>query len=80
FNARSGPALAQLVNEHGVQLRQFPDDVLKLFRELSRQIVDEKARGDPMFRKVLDSFTRFERDIAPWTRIADQAFVNARSL
>jgi TRAP-type mannitol/chloroaromatic compound transport system substrate-binding protein len=80
FNARSPAALAALVNEHKVQLRAFPDEVLKLLRDLSREVVAEKAAKDPLFAKVLASFEKFEREVIPWTRIGDQAFVNARAL
>jgi TRAP-type mannitol/chloroaromatic compound transport system substrate-binding protein len=80
FNARSPEALEQLVTVHKVQLRQFPDDVLRLLRDLSRQVVEEKAAADAAFRRVYDSFRKFERAVASWTRVADQAFLRARSL
>lgn len=80
FNARSIDALDQLVNVHKVQLRAFPSDVLKLLRELSQQILQEKAASEPLFRKVYESFSKFERGVANWTRIGDQAIVNARTL
>jgi TRAP-type mannitol/chloroaromatic compound transport system substrate-binding protein len=80
FNARSFEALDQLVNVHKVQLRAFPADVLRLLRDLSRQVVAEKAAADPLFRKVFDSFSKFEKGVAGWTRIADQAIVETRGL
>jgi TRAP-type mannitol/chloroaromatic compound transport system substrate-binding protein len=80
FNARSFEALDQLVNVHKVQLRAFPPDVLRLLRDLSRQVVAEKAGSDPLFRKVFESFTKFEKGVANWTRIADQAIVETRGL
>jgi TRAP-type mannitol/chloroaromatic compound transport system substrate-binding protein len=54
--------------------------VLKLLRDLSRQITDERAAADPLFRKINDSFRKFERSVAPWTRIGDQALMAARDL
>jgi TRAP-type mannitol/chloroaromatic compound transport system substrate-binding protein len=80
FNARSPEALDQLVRVHKVQLREFPPDVLNLLRDLSRQIIDERAAADPLFRKINDSFRKFERSVAPWTRIGDQAMLSARAL
>jgi TRAP-type mannitol/chloroaromatic compound transport system substrate-binding protein len=80
FNARSPEALDQLVRVHKVELRQFPPDVLKLLRDLSRQITDERAAADPLFRKINESFRKFERSVAPWTRIGDQALMAARDL
>ncbi len=80
FNGRSHAALAQLVDVHGVVLKPFPSDVMKLFRELSRQVIAEKAEADPLFRKTLASFRTFEAGVANWTRIGDQAYLAARSL
>jgi len=80
MTARSGEALVQLVDVHKVQLRAFPPEVLKLLRDLSNQIVDEKAAADPVFRKVLDSFRSFERSVAGWTRISDEAYLTTRTL
>jgi len=80
FNARSFEALDQLVNLHKVQLRAFPPDVLRLLRELSQQVTAEKAAADPLFRKVHESFSKFQKGVAVWTRVADQAIVETRSL
>lgn len=80
FNARSPEALDQLVRVHKVQLRQFPPDVLRLLRDLSRQVVEERAGSDPMFRKIYESFRRFEQSVASWTRIADEAILQTRQL
>jgi TRAP-type mannitol/chloroaromatic compound transport system substrate-binding protein len=80
FNARTPAALAQLANEHKVQLRSFPPDVLKLLRDLSQQIVAEKTQGDAQFRKVYESYTKFAREVAPWTRISVQDYIAARAL
>ncbi len=80
FNARSPDALEQLVRVHKVELRQFPPDVLRLLRDLSRQIVEERAASDSTFRKIYDSFRRFEQSIGSWTRIADEAILQTRRL
>jgi TRAP-type mannitol/chloroaromatic compound transport system substrate-binding protein len=80
FNARSFEALDQLVNLHKVQLRAFPPDVLRLLRELSQQVTAEKAAADPLFRKVHESFSKFQKGVAVWTRVADQAIVETRAL
>lgn len=80
FNARSHEALEQLVEVHKVQLRAFPDDVLRHLRTVSDQVLDEIAARDPLFRKVLTSAREFQRGVAGWTRIGDQAYLNARAL
>ena len=45
FNGRSPAALASLVNEHGVQLKQFPRDVLVAFGIASGEVHAGAARA-----------------------------------
>jgi TRAP-type mannitol/chloroaromatic compound transport system substrate-binding protein len=81
FNGRSGAALASLVNEHGVELKQFPKEVLEAFGAASGEVMQEVYdSGDEITRKICESFFQFRRDIRRWTRVSDQAYTNARSL
>jgi TRAP-type mannitol/chloroaromatic compound transport system substrate-binding protein len=81
FNGRSAPALASLVNEHGVILKQFPKEVLIAFGEASGQLMQSiYDDGDDITKRICQSFFAFRRDIRLWTRIADQAYTNARAL
>ncbi len=80
MTARSAEALDQLVNVHKVELREFPADVLKLLRDMSRQICEERAAADPLFGRTYASFTKYLKSVSSWTRIADEAYLRARSL
>ena len=81
FNGRSAPALGSLVNEHGVILKQFPKEVLIAFGEASGQLMQSiYDDGDDITKRICQSFFAFRRDIRLWTRIADQAYTNARAL
>ena len=81
FNGRSGGALSTLINEHGVQLKQFPREVLLAFGKASGELMQEiYDNGDEITRKICENFFKFRRDIRRWTRIGDQAFANARAL
>lgn len=80
FTARNNQALEQLVTEHNVQIRKFPDEVLKRIKELSDQVVSEEASKDPMTQKVFDSFVKFRDQAKEWHALSEQAYLNARSL
>ncbi len=80
FNARNGDALTTLINEHGVQLRKFPDEVLQEIGRVSGEVVRQVASEDPMTQKVFDSFLAFREKAMGWAKISDQAYWNARSL
>ena len=51
--ARNSAALAKLTGEHGVQLRQFPDEMLKELAVLSDQVVREQASKDKQGEDIL---------------------------
>ena len=80
FTARNHEALATLVEKHGVQLRRFPDDVLRELKRVSEQVVQETAAKDPLSKKVYDSFKAFERKSAPYIAVSEQAMLATRSL
>jgi TRAP-type mannitol/chloroaromatic compound transport system substrate-binding protein len=78
FTARNPVALKQLVEQHGVQLRAYPDDVLKELRKVSADVVAEVAAGDPLSKKVYDAYTAFLDASRPYTAITELAYVKAR--
>ncbi|HEX6121248.1 MAG TPA: TRAP transporter substrate-binding protein, partial [Dongiaceae bacterium] len=79
FNGRSPAALASLVNEHGVQLTQFPRDVLVAFGEASGEVMqDILDTGDEITRQIASSYLRFRQDAMRYTRISESAFTTAR--
>ena len=81
YNGRSGAALATLVQEHGVKLRQFPLSILTAFGRESGALMQEiYDQGDEITRRICASYFRFRRESMAWTRIADQAYANARLL
>ena len=80
FTAKNNRALEQLVNEHGVELRQFPDEVLAELKKLSDDVVSEEAAKDPMSQKVFESFVKFRDQATKWHAVSEQAYLNARTL
>ena len=78
FEARNGRALKTLLEEHGVELKRFPDDVLDELQRLTEEVLDEIAAGDPMSRRVWDSLRAYSAEVMPWTAIGEHAIFNAR--
>jgi TRAP-type mannitol/chloroaromatic compound transport system substrate-binding protein len=79
YTTRNNQALQTLVNEHKVDLRRFPDEVLQKLKTLSDEVVGEVAEKDPMSKKVYDSFIQFRDQAKAWHAISEQAYLNARS-
>ena len=77
FTARNAAALKTLVEEHGVELRRLPDEVIDEFRRLSREVLAESAE-DELGQRILDSYTKFLDDVREYHAVSEQAYFNAR--
>ncbi|HKJ08668.1 MAG TPA: TRAP transporter substrate-binding protein [Gammaproteobacteria bacterium] len=80
YNARNNEALQTLIEDHKVQVRRFPDDVLRKLHTISDQVVAEIADKDPMSRKVYESFRSFREQVVAWDRVSEKAYLQARDL
>ncbi len=78
YTARNNQALYTLVNEHQVDLRRFPDEVLDKLRSLSDTVVAEVADKDPLSRKVYESYKQFRDQVIDWHEVSERAYLNAR--
>jgi TRAP-type mannitol/chloroaromatic compound transport system substrate-binding protein len=78
YVARNNDALVTLVNEHEVDVRRLPDEVLARLRELSNEVVSEIADKNAEARKIYDSFTTFRDKVIAWTDISERAYLNSR--
>ena len=78
FVARNNAALSTLVNKHNVQLRGFPDEVLKGLGGLAKQVMNDIASKDPLSRKVMDDYNKFRADAAEWSSRSEGAYLPAR--
>jgi TRAP-type mannitol/chloroaromatic compound transport system substrate-binding protein len=73
-------ALEQIKADPNVQLKQLPDDVLRLLRQLSEEVLSEMAAADESAAKIKASFDEFQRLVVPYHRISELAYMNAREL
>ena len=71
--------LAKLVNEHGVQLRKFDDEILSAFGETSGEVIAELGASDRFTQRVYDSYMKFLRVCREWTDISHRAYLDARA-
>jgi TRAP-type mannitol/chloroaromatic compound transport system substrate-binding protein len=78
YTARNNAALTELVETHGVDVRELPADVLSKLRELSEEVVAEVAAQDPASQKIYDSYMKFREGVIKYHAISEQSFINAR--
>jgi len=74
FEAKNNDALQTLINEHNVQLKEFPEEVLKGLKKLSKEVLEEVAASDPMSKKAYDSFLAFQKNIYAWNKITEEPY------
>ena len=78
YTARNNAALRKLIDEHGVQLRKLPDDVLKALWEGSQQVMNNLVETDPMAARVYESYAEFYQGVRGYHHISEQAYINTR--
>ena len=79
FTARNGDALETLINEHNVELKRFPDEVLDKLRTTSEEVVgDVASSGGAQTQKVFDSFVGFRGKVSSWTVLSEEGYTRAR--
>lgn len=72
YDAKNPPALEELLDA-GVQLRRFPDDVMRAAQQASRSILEEQATGD-LYRRIYESYKNWRSDAYRWFSTAEQAY------
>jgi TRAP-type mannitol/chloroaromatic compound transport system substrate-binding protein len=70
FTARNQSALHTLTDEHGVQLRKFPDELLAQLKTLTAEVIEELAAADPDVARVAESYTNFQAKGNAWRDIS----------
>jgi TRAP-type mannitol/chloroaromatic compound transport system substrate-binding protein len=80
FVARNNASLATLINQHKVQLRKFPDEVLDGLGKLAGEVMSDLASKDALSREVMDDYLKFRREAMVWSRLSEQSFLAARAL
>ncbi len=77
--ANNGAYLARLVNDHGVEAKQFNEDVWDAFGEAAEEVFEETRDHSPMAAKINDAYQAALRDIGAWRGAAEIDFSNQRN-
>lgn len=73
-------ALKQLIDDPDVDVRPFPDDVLRVLKGHTQDIVDELSERDPMWKKIAESYYTFIEQSTPSQRVTEVANLATREL
>lgn len=79
FYANDPRALQALVSEHGVQVRQFPEEIIEAGAKAAVELLTEiREGGDALTKKAAESFISGLNLMRPRSENVDSAFLQAR--
>jgi TRAP-type mannitol/chloroaromatic compound transport system substrate-binding protein len=78
YTSRNNAALKELVENHGVKLRELPKDVLIALRKSAFEVYDELASQDPEFDRIYRAYNRFRVEAEDYHKISEQSWYKAR--
>ena len=79
FVARNNESLRVLIDEHGVDVRPYPPEVLKALAALSRDVITRIAAADELSARLFESIKAFRANAVGWSAYSEEAFLRARS-
>ena len=78
YFARSTDALATLVNEHGVTVKTFPDEVYAEAYKISEEVNAETANEGDLNRRIYESWSAFRKHAMDYQPLSDFGFIQNR--
>jgi len=61
--------LATMVNEHGITVHRWSDDMLATFEASWNKVVEERSAANPEFARVWEHLQAFRKDYATWANL-----------
>ncbi len=78
-NYQNGIYLNRLINEYGVELREFNDDVYEAFGEAATEVIEETRDHSALAKEIIDSFLAARNNVGVWTNYSDAPYVAKRN-
>lgn len=75
FETKNAEYLDKLRNETEVQIKQFPDDVIRSFEKYAEESIDDIINSDSISKRVYESYNEFRKKISGWTNITERMFI-----
>ncbi|MCR9071569.1 MAG: TRAP transporter substrate-binding protein [Alphaproteobacteria bacterium] len=79
YNANNGRFLSRLINEHGVELKEFNDDVYDAFGEASAEVYEEARAHSDLANRIHESFAAARADVGAWMKLSEGAYYAQRN-
>ncbi|MCV2883623.1 TRAP transporter substrate-binding protein [Aestuariibacter sp. AA17] len=78
YTARNHEAMLALKEKHGVDMRPLPADVIEALKAASKEVMQEQANADPMFKKVYASYQAFLNNARAYHALSEYEYYKNR--
>jgi TRAP-type mannitol/chloroaromatic compound transport system substrate-binding protein len=78
FNRRNAESLKVLIDQHGVKLQRFPDDVMAALGKAASDVLAELENADDLTKRTYQSFKSFRNEAIGWSKLAEQGYLDVR--
>ncbi len=79
FNANNGTFLTKLIKEHGVEVREFSDEIYDSFGEASNEVFEEARAHSDLANRIHESFIAARTDVGGWKKLSEGAYFAQRN-
>ena len=80
YTTKHAQSLKTLVDEHGVQVKKFPDSVIEAMGAAAAEVIDElRQDDDELVKRITESFVAYRDLVGGYMPYADNGQMNARA-
>ena len=79
YNAKNGAALQRLVNDHGVEVREFNDDVYSAFGRGAEEVYAEVVGHSDLARRIHESMLVARKTVGEYLQLNDVEYITKRN-
>lgn len=70
YTEKNSQALNILVEQHGVQVKKLPEEVLKYLEAISKELVAEQGQVNELSKRIYESYLAFKNKADGWKEIS----------
>ncbi|MFD0858448.1 TRAP transporter substrate-binding protein [Roseovarius aquimarinus] len=80
YTTKHALSLKSLVEEQGVMVRMFPEDIITAMGNAAKEVIDElRQNDDELVKRITESFIAYRDSVGSYMTYADNGQMNARA-
>ncbi|WP_242618843.1 TRAP transporter substrate-binding protein [Alteromonas sp. KUL49] len=78
YTARNNNALQTLINEHGVQVKALPEDVMEALKAATVTVMERQSAEDETFARIYQAYQAFFKDVSAYHELSEHTYYENR--